>query len=85
MAITSGGNRVIVKSREIPTRFKRKSMSRPSFAIWLISTIIAGVVILMEYLGVFVPVLTPIIGGRTFEALLIAYLLLWAGTAFKDI
>ena len=60
-------------------------MFRPSFAVWLISTTIAGVVILMAYAGIFVPVLTPIIGERTFEALLIAYLLLWAGTTFRDL
>lgn len=60
-------------------------MFRPSLAAWLISTIIAGVVILMDYAGIFVPVLTPIIGGRTYEALLIAYLILWAGTTVKDL
>jgi hypothetical protein len=54
--------------------------SRPTFIIWLISTIIAAVVILMNYAGVNVPVLSDLIAGRTFEALLIAYILLWLGT-----
>ena len=60
-------------------------MFRPSLAAWLLSTIVAGVVILMDYAGIFAPVLTPIIGGRTYEALLIAYLILWAGTTVKDL
>jgi hypothetical protein len=59
--------------------------SRPSFAIWLISSIIAAVVILMRYMGVGVPVLSPLIAGHSFEALLIAYILLWAGTIFTDL
>lgn len=54
--------------------------SRPTFIIWLISTIIAAVVILMRYGGVSVPVVSDLIGGRGFEALLIAYVLLWLGT-----
>jgi hypothetical protein len=54
--------------------------SRPTFLIWLISTIIAAVVILMNYAGVNVPVLSELIAGRRFEALLIAYILLWLGT-----
>jgi len=54
--------------------------SRPTFIIWLISTIIAAVVILMNYAGVNVPVLSDLIAGRSFEALLLAYILLWLGT-----
>lgn len=54
--------------------------SRPTFIIWLISTIIAAVVILMNYAGVSVPVLSDLIAGRSFEALLLAYILLWLGT-----
>ncbi len=58
-------------------------MSRPTFAIWLISTILAVVVVLMVYAGVFVPVLSPIVSGNTFEVLLLAYILLWVGTVFS--
>ncbi len=59
--------------------------SRPSFAIWLISTLLAAVVILMNYAGISVPVISPIIAGHSFEALLIAYLLLWIGTVFTTL
>jgi len=58
-------------------------MSRPTFAIWLISTVLAVVVVLMVYAGVFVPVLSPIVSGNTFEVLLLAYILLWVGTVFS--
>jgi Na+-translocating ferredoxin:NAD+ oxidoreductase RnfD subunit len=55
-------------------------LSRPTFVIWLISTILAVVVVLMVYGGIAVPVLSPIVSGHTFEVLLIAYVLLWLGT-----
>jgi hypothetical protein len=55
-------------------------LSAPTFLIWLISTVIAVVVIVMVYGGVTVPVISPIVTGNTFEALLIAYVLLWLGT-----
>lgn len=58
-------------------------VSAPTFAIWLISTILAAVVILMMYAGITVPVLSDIIGGRYFETLLLAYILLWFGTVFR--
>lgn len=60
-------------------------MSRPTFAIWLISTILAVVVILLVYAGVTIPVLSPIVAGNTFEVLLLAYILLWIGTTFRGI
>jgi hypothetical protein len=34
----------------------------------------------MNYAGISVPVLSDLIAGRSFEALLIAYILLWLGT-----
>ena len=55
-------------------------LSAPTFLIWVISTVIAAVVIVMVYGGVTVPVISPIVTGHTFEALLIAYVLLWLGT-----
>jgi hypothetical protein len=55
-------------------------LSRPTFVIWLISTILAVVVVLMVYAGIAIPVLSPIVAGHTFEVLLIAYVLLWLGT-----
>ncbi len=60
-------------------------MSRPTFAIWLISTILAVVVILMVYAGVRVPVLSDIVAGHTFEVLLLAYILMWLGTTFDGL
>jgi hypothetical protein len=55
-------------------------LSAPTVVIWLISTILAAVVVLMVYGGIVIPVLSPIVTGNTFEALLIAYVLLWLGT-----
>lgn len=58
-------------------------MSAPTFAIWLLSTILAAIVILMTYAGVTIPVASDIVAGRTFETLLLAYVLLWFGTVFR--
>lgn len=58
-------------------------MSRPTFAIWLISTLLAAVVILMTYFNVTIPVISPIVAGHGFETLLIAYVLLWIGVVFR--
>jgi hypothetical protein len=55
-------------------------LSAPSFLIWLISTLLAALVLVMIYGGVSVPVVSPIVAGHTFETLLIAYVLLWLGT-----
>ncbi len=58
-------------------------LSRPTFAVWLISTILAVVVILMNYAGVSIPVISPIVAGHGFEVLSIAFVLLWLGTVFN--
>lgn len=55
-------------------------LSRPTYAIWLISTILAVVVLLMRYTGIDIPVISQNLAGRTFEVLLAAYVLLWLGT-----
>lgn len=60
-------------------------LSRPTFALWFVSTLLAAVVVLMTYAGVAVPVLTPIVSGHTFEVLLLAYILLWLGTVFSGL
>lgn len=60
-------------------------LSSPTFAIWLISTILAVVVILMKYTGTSIPVISPIVAGNSFEVLLIAYILLWLGTVFNGL
>ncbi len=58
-------------------------LSRPTFAIWLVSTILAAIVILMTYANITIPVISPIVAGHGFETLLIAYILLWLGTIFN--
>ncbi|NJM34074.1 MAG: hypothetical protein HC850_04420 [Rhodomicrobium sp.] len=60
-------------------------LSRPTFVIWLISTLLAAVVILMTYAGVAIPVISPIVAGHGFETLLIAYILLWLGTVVSGL
>jgi len=60
-------------------------LSAPTFISWIISTVIAGAIILLTYLGISVPVITEIVAGRQFEFLLGAYLLLWLGTVLRGI
>ena len=59
--------------------------ARPTFALWFVSTVLATVVVLMVYAGITVPVLSPIVGGHTFEVLLVAYVILWLGTVFTGL
>ena len=60
-------------------------LSRPTFALWFVSTVLAAVVVLMVYAGITVPVLSPIVAGHTFEVLLVAYVILWLGTVFSGL
>ena len=60
-------------------------LSAPTFISWIISTIIAGAIILLTYLGISVPVVSELIAGRHFEFLIAAYVLLWLGTVFRGI
>jgi hypothetical protein len=60
-------------------------LSTPTFALWFVSTVLAAVVVLMVYAGITVPVLSDIVAGRTFEVLLIAYVILWLGTVFTGL
>jgi hypothetical protein len=60
-------------------------LSRPTYAIWLISTILAVLVLLMRYTGIDIPVVSQNFSGRTFEVLLIAYVLLWLGTVVNGL
>ena len=59
--------------------------SAPSIISWSISTVLAGSIILLTYLGISVPYVSDVIAGRSFEFLLGAYILLWLGTVFKGI
>ena len=60
-------------------------LSRPTFIIWLLSTLLAVVVVVMVYGGIVVPVISPIVTGHTFEVLLLAYVLLWLGTVVSGL
>jgi hypothetical protein len=60
-------------------------LSRPTFVIWLLSTVLAVVVVLLVYAGVVIPVISPIVTGHTFEVLLLAYILLWLGTVVSGL
>ncbi len=61
------------------------TLSRPTFAIWLLSTVLVGLVIALKYFSVSVPVLSPIVGGHLFEVMLVSFVLLWAGTVFRGL
>jgi hypothetical protein len=39
----------------------------------------------LKYFSIEVSVVTPIVSGHLFEALLVSFALLWAGTVFKRI
>ncbi len=62
-------------------------LSRPTFVIWVLSTILVVLVIAAKYFGVsnLIPVAGPMVAKHLFEVLLIGYALLWAGTVFKGI
>lgn len=60
-------------------------LSRPTYAIWLISTILAALVLIMRYTGYDIPYVTQNFSGRTFEMLLLAYVLLWLGTVVNGL
>lgn len=58
-------------------------LSAPSFVIFILSLILAALVILSRYFGVDVPVLTDIVSGKHFEVLLVAYVLLFLGVIIR--
>jgi len=58
-------------------------LSRPSFVVWIISTVIVVVVLLMKYASINIPVLSDIASGKSFEFTLLAFILLWLGTVFR--
>ena len=60
-------------------------LSPPSFIVFLISFILALLVILAKYAGITVPVLSDIIAGKNFEVLLVAYVLLFLGVVVRGI
>lgn len=58
-------------------------LSRPSYLVWILSTVIAVVIILMKYASIQIPVLSDIASGKSFEFMLLAFILLWLGTVFR--
>ena len=60
-------------------------LSPPSFIIFLLSLILAALVILAKYFGITVPVLSEITAGKGFEVLLVAYLLLFFGVVIRGL
>ena len=58
-------------------------LTPPSFANFIISIIMAALVIATKYFGVDVPVLTQIVKKSMFEVLLVAYALLFTGVVFR--
>ncbi|MFT5511051.1 MAG: hypothetical protein ACI89J_004151 [Hyphomicrobiaceae bacterium] len=64
-------------------RGERVMLSRPSYVVWIISTVIAAVIILMKYAGIQIPMLSDIVSGKSFEFLLLAFILLWLGTIIR--
>lgn len=61
------------------------TLSRPTFAIWLLSTVLVALVVALKYFAIAIPVVTPIVSGHLFEVLLVSFVLLWAGTVFRGI
>lgn len=60
-------------------------LSAPSFIIFLLSFILAAVVILAQYFGVSIPLFSDIAAGKHFEVLLLAYLLLFFGVVIRGL
>lgn len=56
-------------------------LSAPTLVLFLISVIIAALVVAVRYLGIEIPYL----GNNAFEALLIAYVLLLTGNLFPGL
>lgn len=60
-------------------------LSAPSYAIFLISLILAILVILIKYFHVDVPVVGTIVGRSMFEVLLVGYVLLLLGVMVRKL
>ena len=60
-------------------------LSAPKVVVWMISTILMGLVLAVKYLGIgdLIPVVGPLVANNLFYVALISYLLLWAGVVLK--
>lgn len=59
------------------------NLTPPSFPVFLISVVMAALVIAAKYFGVHIPVISPIVTKSMFEVLLVAYVLLLIGVVFR--
>lgn len=57
-------------------------LSAPSFAVFLISTLLIGLIIGAKYFDMDLPIVTTIAQVHTFEVTLAAWFLLFMGVAF---
>ena len=57
----------------------------PSVPIFLISIIMAGLVIAIKYFGVDIPVAGAIVKRSLFDVLLLAYIVLFFGTVIRKL
>lgn len=58
-------------------------LSAPSYGLFLVSFILALVVILIKYFGITVPVVGDIVRKSMFEVMLVSYVLLFIGVVFR--
>jgi len=58
-------------------------LSAPSFGIFLVSVILALLVVLSRHFGIEVPILTKIVKPNPYEVMLVAWGLLAIGVAFN--
>ena len=57
----------------------------PSYATFLISFILAALVILSKFFGISVPILTEIVRGNYLNIMLVAYILLFLGVVTEKL
>lgn len=60
-------------------------LTAPSFGIFLVSFILALLVVLIKYFGVSVPVVSYIVSKSMFEVLLVSYVLMLIGVLFRKL
>lgn len=58
-------------------------LSAPSYGLFLVSFILALLVILIKYFGITVPVVGDIVRKSMFEVMLVSYVLLFIGVVFR--
>jgi len=58
-------------------------LSAPTRLIYILSVILVALVVLTQYFGVEIPVLTTIVSRSPFEILLVAWALMFLGVTFR--